>query len=256
MLHSVNDLNGMKAAGTDGEVGLVEDAYFDDLDWTIRHLVVGTGGWIGGRHVLVSPQAMRGVNWAGEVLQINLTRQQIENSPDIDTAKPVTRQQEAMLHDYYGLPYYWAGPHLWGAVIFPTMGDMYPSEEWDQGRQVERERQHQARKNENPHLRSSKEIIGYKIQATDDTVGQVEDLMFDDRDWSIRLIAVDTSGWWPEKSVLIPPQRIKNVSWAEKKLAVDLNRDEVEQCAEYDPANPPPFGPKYDLYRRFGMPHS
>jgi uncharacterized protein YrrD len=38
---------------TDGELGTVDDIYFDDETWAIRYLIVDTGGWLGGRRVLI-----------------------------------------------------------------------------------------------------------------------------------------------------------------------------------------------------------
>jgi uncharacterized protein YrrD len=254
MLHSVKELKGLKIAATDGEVGTIDEVFFDDAHWTIRYLVVDTGGLITGRSVLIPPHALEGADWADEVLQVNLSKQQVKDSPDVDTTKPVSRQHETDLYDHYGYPYYWGGPYAWGAMVFPTMTG--PEVFGDPMQEQRNEALEQERTNQDPHLRSSKEVIGYHIQATDDTVGHIEDFMFDDKDWSIQLIAVDTRNWWPGKSVLLSPQRIREVSWSEQKVMVDISREEVENSSEYDPANPPPLGPKYDLYRRFGMPHS
>jgi uncharacterized protein YrrD len=250
MLHSAKELRGLAISATDGDLGTIDDLYFDDAQWTIRYLVVDTGGWLSGRNVLIPIHSLQGTDWADEVLQVNLSKQQIKDSPDVDTAKPVSRQHETDLHNHYGYPYYWVGPYLWGATVLPTLVEAEPFGDMNRPR-IKHEREHQ-----DPHLRSSKEVAGYEVQATDDTVGHVEDFLFDDKDWSIQLIAIDTDHWWPDKSVLISPQRIQGISWSDRKVRVDLSRKEVEDSEEYDPANPPPLGPKYDLYRRFGMPHS
>jgi uncharacterized protein YrrD len=252
MVHSLNEVLGLSIAATDGELGTIDDVYFDDAQWTVRYLVVDTGGWITGRNVLIPLHALAGADWPAEKIRVNLTKQQVNDSPGINTAKPVSRQHETDLYNHYGYPYYWSGPYMWGEAVFPTVFEKQPLE--DPERQRRRERME--RKGADPHLRSFNEVTGYKIQATDDTVGHVEDFLFDDKDWSIQLIAVDTRNWLPGKAVLISPERIRDVSWADKKVMVDISREEVENSPEYDPANPPPLGPKYDLYRRFGMPHS
>ena len=46
MLRSMNGLLGFTIAATDGDIGGVEAFYFDDTSFTIRHLVVDTGGWL------------------------------------------------------------------------------------------------------------------------------------------------------------------------------------------------------------------
>ena len=253
MLHSAKELRGLSIAATDGDVGTIDDLYFDDAQWTIRYLVVDTGGWMSGRKVLIPIHALSHADWAGEILRINLDKKQIEDSPGIDSAKPVSRQHETDIFNHYGFPYYWTGPYLWGATAYPTLlqaessGDVRPP--------PDAARMHQESESQDPHLRSSNQVAGYQIRATDDAVGHIEDFLFDSREWSIRLIAVDTEHWWPDRSVLIAPQRIHSISWSDRTARVDLTRKEVEDSEEYDPANPPPLGPKYDLYRRFGMPH-
>lgn len=250
MLHSMKEMKGLAIAATDGELGTIAELYFDDAQWTIRYLVVDTGGWITGRTVLIPINALLATEWADEVVRVNLTRQQIEDSPGIEADKPVVRQHESALYSHYGYPYYWAGPFAWGYTAYPTVVADRASDYADS------ERMKEQREQADPHLRSSKEVTGYDIRATDDSVGHVEDFLFDDRDWSIQLMVVDTRNWWPGKSVLISPNRIDHASWEDRQIAVSITRDEVEDSPEYDSAYPPPIGPKYDLYRRFGMPHS
>ncbi len=252
MLHSVKELRGLAIAATDGELGTIDDIYFDDRHWTIRYLVVDTGGWISGRKVLISPISLRGSDWADEVLRVDLTKQEIEDSPGIDSAKPVSRQHESALYDHYGYPYYWAGPYVWGYTSYPTnLADRSSDHGGDVETGARIDKEHDQ---DDPHLRSNNELAGYKVHATDDMSGRVEDFLFDDRSWSIQLIVVNTDHRWPEKDVLIPPQRIERVSWEEKQIVVNISRKEVEQSPEYDPAFPPPIEPQNEIYRRFGLP--
>ena len=55
MLTNVTFLKGLVIQATDGELGTVDQFYFDDETWAIRYLTVETGGWLGGRQVLISP---------------------------------------------------------------------------------------------------------------------------------------------------------------------------------------------------------
>ena len=71
--------------------------FFDDKTWAIRYLVVDTGAWLPGRRVLISPIALGQPDWAGQFFPVKLTMEQVRNSPDIDTDKPVSRQQESLL---------------------------------------------------------------------------------------------------------------------------------------------------------------
>jgi hypothetical protein len=97
---------------TDGTIGHVDQILFDDQHWTIGYLVVDTGDWLSGRRVLISPIAMGETDWPDHRLHVKLTRQQVENSPEIDADRPVSRQQEMGYFQYYGRPGYWASREL------------------------------------------------------------------------------------------------------------------------------------------------
>jgi len=102
MLNKVKTLKGYKLKCIDGEIGKVKEFYFDDHHWTIRYLVADTGNWLVGRQVLISPYALDGVNNEDQYIIINLTKNQIENSPSLDSDKPISRQYEKNYYTYYG----------------------------------------------------------------------------------------------------------------------------------------------------------
>ena len=120
MLNNANHLKGLAIHATDGEIGTVDQLYFDDESWAIRYLTVKTGGWLGGRRVLISPIAVAHSDWPAKRLYVALTKKQVENSPDINTDKPVSRQHEAAYLGYYGYPNYWGGTFLWGPGYYPS----------------------------------------------------------------------------------------------------------------------------------------
>lgn len=101
MLRSINDLKGYTLGATDGDIGEVTECYFDDDKWTVRYLIVDTGGWLTGRKVLISPIALREVDWNAKRIHAQLTKKGVEDSPDIATDKPVSRQHETSYYDYY-----------------------------------------------------------------------------------------------------------------------------------------------------------
>ncbi len=121
MLRSTKDLQGYAIHATDGTIGHLKDFYFDDEMWIVRYLVVDTGKCLEGRKVLISPIAIGQPNWEENVLPVTLTKEQVKNSPDIDTDKPVSRQHEIHYFGYYGYPFYWGGTGLWGTEIYPNM---------------------------------------------------------------------------------------------------------------------------------------
>ena len=121
MSRSIKQLCGVKLHASDGEIGHVKDFYFDDQKWVVRYVVVDTGPWLLGRLVLIAPHAFSSLDQAGAFLAVNLTRQQIENSPPIESHKPVSRQYEEEYFRYYGWPSYWTGEGIWGPNAVPIV---------------------------------------------------------------------------------------------------------------------------------------
>jgi PRC-barrel domain len=249
MLRSMaNDLRGLTVGATDGDIGTVEEFYFDDTSFTVRHLVVDTGGWLSGRKVLISPMALREVHWGGKRIKAALTKAQVENSPPIDTDKPVSRQHEIEYYGHYGYPYYWAGPYLWGALLYP-----FPLS--DRATSLEKERHWDwAGKGGDPHLRSSAVVTGYHIAATDGDIGHVEDFLFDDTTWALRYMVVDTRNWWPGKRVLVSPEWVERVDWSNSKVHVGVTREQIKKSPEYDPSSSVERDYETRLHDHYGRP--
>jgi uncharacterized protein YrrD len=251
MLITVRDLQGYAIAATDGDIGSVHDVYFDDRRWTVRYLVVDTGKWLPGRRVLISPMSVSGVSLADERVAVRLTREQVEHSPDLETDGPITRQYETALVRHYGLDPYWLGPLRWGAVPYPLEavppGRLDPPVDPAAREVLAREGldnvgdphvEGLAGERGEGHLRSARELIGSGIQATDDELGHVEDFLIDDRSWAVRYVIVDTGNWWPGKKVLIAPEWIGLVSWADSRVHLAMSREQIRRAPEYDPSRP------------------
>src|ERR1035437_6312095 len=93
MLTNAAHLKGFVVRATDGELGTVDQIYFDDETWAIRYLIVETGGWLSGRRVLISPISVVHTDLQARRVDVALTKQQVENSPDIDTRKPRSEER-------------------------------------------------------------------------------------------------------------------------------------------------------------------
>jgi hypothetical protein len=118
MLRSVAELEKYTSA-TDGTIGSVKDCCFDDEAWVVRYLVVKTGAWLVGREVLISPPSVGDSDTEKRVLHVSISKDQVKNSPSIDSQKPVSRQHEMGYSAHYGYPYYWSGARLWGGGAYP-----------------------------------------------------------------------------------------------------------------------------------------
>jgi PRC-barrel domain len=249
MLGTAGDLKGVTIEAMDGDIGSVQDLYFDDQTWTIRYFVVDTGTWLPGRQVLISPFAFHVVPGASR-LRTSLTKEQIKNSPSVDTDRPVDRQREIEFSRYYGYPYYWVGPYRWGDLAYPTLPltAAQPTEIDEEMLARERESLEMS----DPHLRSARDVTGYYIQATDGDLGHVEDFLVDDETWAIRYSIVDTRNWLPGRKVLVSPEWIQRVSWEESKVYVDLSKRHIEAAPEFDPSVPLAREQEERLYTHLG----
>ena len=230
MNRNLKSLIGFTLKETNGEIGKVDEFYFDDNSWTIRYLIVKTGSWLFGRKVLISPQAVQTPDWANEVFPVNLTKEQIKNSPDIDTEKPVSKQQEDQLYEYYP----WGrDPYEHGAGIFGTMpGELYNTEvplETTPVTEKTSDKEHN-----DQHLRSTDKVTGYSIMATDGDIGKVNDYIFDDATWKIKFFIVDAGSWLNSKKVLLSTQMIKEVNWDESTVVVNTSMEAVKNSPPFD----------------------
>ena len=235
MLRSIKSLQRSKIVATDGEIGHVDEFYFDDEQWVIRYLVVDTTSWRLGPQVLVSPMAIRQTNWDLGTLTLSITREQVKNSPPIDTQRPVSRQHEREYLRYYHYPYYWGDVGLWGSG--PTPADLLGAGDAQVQRDIERQVERDVL-TDDAHLRSTREVIGYHVQATDGELGHIADFLVDDRNWAIRYAVIDTSNWWFGKKVLIASEWIDDVNWSDSKVSIDLSRQAVKDAPSYDPHAP------------------
>ncbi|MDQ7827082.1 MAG: PRC-barrel domain-containing protein [Candidatus Eremiobacteraeota bacterium] len=221
MLNKAKTLKGYKLESLDGEIGKVKEFYFDDQYWAIRYLVADTGNWLTGRQVLISPYALGAVNKEKQHISIDLTRKQIEDSPSLNSDRPVSRQFEESYYGYYQWPTYFDGPYMWG----PYPHIMRDCEK--------RNASNQAEQSWDPNLRSTHDVSGHHIQAADGEIGHVQDFIIDDETWAIRYLIIDTLNWWPGKKVLLSPRWIESISWNESKVFVDLPREFIKHSPEY-----------------------
>lgn len=239
MLRDVKDLKGYALGATDGELGTVKDLYFDDQRWAIRYLVVEAGGWLSGRKVLISPSAVRSVDWDNDKIDVGLTQQQVKDSPSIDTDKPVSRQHEMSYYDYYGYPYYWEGTYLWGPLMYPMYSigpsaDSVPAVSRSDPVDAAEEREERTEGEASDlHLRSCNDVIGHEAMARDGPIGRVQSFLFDDESWAIRHLIVETGNWLPGKRVLLSPRQIQRISWPGREVYLDITRQEITTSPEY-----------------------
>ncbi len=223
MLLNTKQLYGNKLGALDGDIGHIKDFYFDDKTWVIRYLVADTGNWLPGRRVLLSPHVFGEWDETDKVLQINLKRARIENSPTPDSHQPVSRQYEMEFYRYYSLPVYWEGTNIWGMGGYPFLVPLEQATVETHPKQ-----QHRSDK----HLQSTHSVTGSHIQARDGMIGRVTGFLVDNQKWTIGDVVVETGHWYAGKEILIPTDAVERISYADSKVFVNLTQADIQHTAE------------------------
>ncbi|MDE2514984.1 MAG: hypothetical protein KGL12_03055 [Rhodospirillales bacterium] len=262
MLRDASAITSSTIRASDGDIGTVADFLFDDTGWSIRWLVVETGSWLSGRKVLLPPSVLGHPDLKEKNFPVRLTMQQVKDSPAIDTQQPVSRQMETDVYGYYGWNPYWStggymgggmggmgsgfmGGPLSGGTMAATPGLAAAPASAGSASAAP------ARHDGDPHLRSTKTVTGYYIEASDGAIGHVETFLVEDADWTIRYVVVDTKNWWPGRKVLIAPHVVRDIDWADKKLHLAFDRQKVKDSPAYDPDATKLDRPYDDAYRNY-----
>jgi hypothetical protein len=203
---------------------------------------------MGGRKVLISPYSIVRTDWQAKQIEVVLTKKQVEASPNIDTHRPVSRQQEAQYLSAYGYPYYWEGPYLWGSAYYPT-GLAVP-----RTAEAIAEADRVRKASSDSHLRSTAAVTGYHLEAKDGEIGHVTGFVLDDQAWALRYLEVATQNWWPGKKVLVSPAWVERVSWPQSKVYVALTRNAIKTGPQYDESTPIDREYENKLYFHYGRP--
>lgn len=216
---------------TDGDIGTVAQFYFDDLTWKIRYIGVTMGGRPSDKIMLISSAALGQPDWDKRIFPVNLTLSQAQSGPSVDMHEPISRLHEVELHEYYAWPAYWDGSFY----VSPGFGmDLSPLIDSETAEKISSSVVRKA----DPHLHSVREIMSCRVHATDGNMGHVEDTLIDDESWVMSYLVVNTRNLLPKRRVLVSPQWIRNVSWADKKVFADLSRAAIKNSPIYNPLKP------------------
>ena len=211
MLHRAGKVVGAAIHAVDGEIGTVEDFYFEEGGWTVRYLLVDTGKWLSGKKVLLSPIDVK-QPWTMAEVPVSLTRDQVWHSPEFDPRRQLSHEDEEKTLRHYGHASYWAD------------GTAH-------------------------RLRSIKESTGYHLHASDGEIGHVDDFLIGENSWKIRYLLVDTSNWIGGKSVVVASEALQGVDTEKNLLKVGATRDAVKHSPAFasieDAIGPAENGPPF-----------
>ena len=234
MLKNIKEMYGSRLAALDGDIGHVKDFYFDDKSWVIRYLVADTGA--------VADRAPR-PGFAARLRPLQPGRKGAADKPHTvaDREEPVHRVAQA------GLPAIRDRllPLLWMAGLLERRrtvghGGVSPGHTPSKDEMADRLEPHHR---DDKHLRSTHEVAGYEIQATDGPIGQVTGLLVDDRSWMIHDLVVEAGHWYSGKEVLIAPSKIERISYEESKVFVSLTKEDIKRTAANELAARAPEAP-------------
>ncbi len=220
MLFKASKFKGYGIEATDGDIGEVRGFYFDENNWDVYYMIIDAGSWYSSNTVILSTQAIDRVDSDNEKVFVNVTRDRIKNSPQADEDEPLSPGYENRMTEYYG----WSDRFAHQSTEAPQRGR---------------------------HYLNTHDVMGHYVEASDGSIGHIEDFIIDDADWSIRYMVVDTKNWWPGKKVLISPQWVSSFDWNNEKVFVDMTKDKIKSSPEYDPDN---FDRNYEdrLYTHYG----
>ncbi|NGP46129.1 PRC-barrel domain containing protein [Bacillaceae bacterium SIJ1] len=259
MLYKGKELESYKLGATDGDIGKIEDFYFDESQFVVRYIVADTRTWFFGGEVLLSPEAFQKVDPSDRIVHVNLTKDQIKDSPKPNQEQPINRQFEKDLSDFHGWRYYWLSAGGAGAG-YNTPGTGAPGpvvpvapvpeeagshsqrnldetvDETHEGyeeKELEEHLQH-----ENSQLQSMDDLKGYEVHVKEGYVGKIDDMILEDGTWKIRYLVVDVGIGIDTKLVLISPDWVKEISWIDQTITAPLEHDLVEHAPVFEEDQP------------------
>lgn len=230
MLRPLRDIIDFSIHATDGDLGHCTDVLVDDESWLVRYLVVKTGRWLPGRRVVVPPVFLDQPDWDGHRLPVRLTKKQIEDGPPLDEHAPLSRQYEVTYHEHYALPFYWLAESR--LETYPdAQGVLHPVPDEPAAELAA------AANEEQGHLRSAREMVGYRVFTADGEVGHIEDFSLDEEAWALRYLVVDTGAWLPGRKVLLSTRWVSSVRWTDRAVHLTLlGTETIKHSPLYDPS--------------------
>jgi uncharacterized protein YrrD len=222
MLVSGKALESAKVQAVDGTIGKVQSFLFDDEQWVVRYLVVRHGFWIFGSDTLISPMSVNEAIQDLDLISTRLTRRQVKEAPGADVAKPVSRRKEEQFLRYYQVPVYWGGAGLWAGAMTPVEAGVVAYA-------PEPETEPAAGSEEEYHLRSTHEILGYHASADGAEVGKVNDVLMEDATWAIRYLRLSAGKEFGDGTIFVSPHWVTNISWLERKIDLDLPLNRIRE---------------------------
>jgi flavin reductase (DIM6/NTAB) family NADH-FMN oxidoreductase RutF len=226
------ELNHYSIRAKDGDIGHITDFYFDEKLFYLRYLVIDTGKFLSRNLVLLSPMSFYKVDLENKVIEILMTKKELENSPSFESVEIVSRQYEREYNDYFNWPYYWGmesaawaiGPYAVRGMDYPFFGKISHSvskkgDPLDDGK--------------NCGLRSSKEICSYSVEGIDEKFGHIQGFIVNPKSLSIDFIIIDTINYLPSKNIILRPEWLEDISWDAESVKFPFTKELIKSAPAY-----------------------
>ena len=109
----------------------------------------------------------------------------------------------------------------WGMGGYPLAFPPYPDPVPPPARKVG------ATNGNDPHLRSTQAVAGYRIQSSDGEIGHVVDFIVHEKSWAICHIIVETGHWYSGKEIAVAPRHIERISYEDSKVYLNVTREAI-----------------------------
>ena len=231
MKRSLKELLNYSIQGIAIKKGSVKDFLFSENELTVRYLEVDLGTLLfTGKKVLIPREIVGKPKWEEAAFPVKLTETQINDCPKAEENKPISREFEEVLSNYYRVDNYWLDP-----LPIPVTGHGFIHKEKPEEILTEND----IHNNLDTSLRSFKEILGYKIKSNDSRTGHVEDLIIDTQTWQVNYLVIDTKDWNPfSKKVILNVDHVGSISYIKKEMEINLSSEAINSGPEFDPSIP------------------
>jgi len=214
MFKSIKELLGFTILARNGRIGVIRDFLFNCKLWNICYAVVDLSEIMAGRKVLIPPQKFERPDEHRFDLPVTISIEDVKTSPTLAVDDKSYKAHEMALCEHFGWdPCWMVDMRSGGSVTGKPPGDC----------------------KSDPELRSSREIIGYKVQAKDGVIGTVDDFIVDDNDWVIRYAVIDINKWLPGKKVLVETSWIERADWENFVVYIPHSREDIKNSPIFDP---------------------
>jgi sporulation protein YlmC with PRC-barrel domain len=233
MIFSAKKLFGRPLLSADmEEIGKCHDLLFESGSCQIRYLVLQGGPWIAGRETLIPPQAVLSLEARedGYSIPIRLTKPQVAECPEIDAARPISRELEERYFAHYGWTPYWTGGGMgetWQRERSEAPSGPRPT--IDDKTEISSEALRDEMRQVESSLQSARELFGYTVHTSDkQAAAKVADFHVDSEGWRIERLIADEHPLLPVGRHVVPCKRIREIDTLQKAIYLDATREQLK----------------------------